>query len=271
MINSSAPPQIEPFFFGSVGRRLYGAYHLPAEPARDCGLLICNPIGQEYVRSHRACLNLAQRAAQAGFAALRFDYSGAGDSAGDDVEANLDVWKDDIRCAMDELCDRSGVGAVCLAGLRFGASLAAAVASERRDVAGLVLWDPVVDGAAYLEQVTVQHQETIWRFLDQPKQQARAPRPRELLGFPIGDRLYDEIAAVDLLAARRPYTGATLIVESHTGEAAERLRDHLQGLGARVRHQHVPSFTIWAEDVDKGLVPGPVIQGIIAWLDEVQP
>lgn len=271
MTTSATLNQAEPFFFGAAGRRLYGSYHIPAEPARDCGVLVCYPMGQEYVRAHRACLNLAQRAAQAGFPSMRFDYSGTGDSAGDDASADLDLWKADIHAAIDELCDRAGVSAVALAGLRFGAPLAAAVAAKRQDVVGLALWDPVVNGAAYLDEVAFQHQETLWRFFDRPKDQAPAARPTELLGFPIGERLYEGVAAVDLLALKQRPADDILIVESHTGAPAEQLRDHLQQIAPRVRYQHVPGFKIWIEDVDKGLVPSAVLQTIIAWLDEVHP
>jgi hypothetical protein len=29
----------------------------------------------------------------------------------------------------------------------------------------------------------------------------------------------------------------------------------------------VPTFTVWVEDVDKGLVPQPILEAIVAWLE----
>jgi hypothetical protein len=38
-----------------------------------------------------------------------------------------------------------------------------------------------------------------------------------------------------------------------------------------VSHETIPSFTVWVEDVDKGLVPQQIIEAIIAWLEKVVP
>ena len=60
----------------------------------------------------------------------------------------------DTRAAIDELKRQvPGLDRVTLVGLRFGATLAAAAAAGRDDVERLVLWDPVVDGADYMQSV----------------------------------------------------------------------------------------------------------------------
>ena len=62
---------------------LFGVYHPPTSPTpRDAALLVCPPIAHEHTRAHRAIQILCDSAARAGFSALRFDYSGVGDSAG---------------------------------------------------------------------------------------------------------------------------------------------------------------------------------------------
>lgn len=259
---------IDPFFIGPPSRQLFACYHTPAEPARDCGVVICHPMGQEYIRSHRGCLRLAEQLAQAGFPSLRFDYSGTGDSAGDADDVDLDQWQADIRTAIGELRERSGVGTFCLIGLRLGASLAAMVATDQHDVTSLVLWDPVVNGGSYIEQTAAEHQAAIWRFFAQPKEGAVGSRPTELLGFPISPRMLDQISAIDLLQTRRRPARSVLIAESHTGEPAQLLRDHLQSLAADVDYQHIPCFRIWTETVDKGLVPSQVIAAIVDKLSE---
>ncbi|MDZ4717603.1 MAG: alpha/beta hydrolase [Roseiflexaceae bacterium] len=272
MSSAPAAEMIEPFFMGSADHQIFACYHMPAEPARDCGVVICYPAWQEYIRSHRACLQLAQRLARAGFPVLRADYLGTGDSAGDSAAVTLDDWRANLRAAISELRDRSGVGSICLVGLRLGASLAAEIAASSREITSLVLWDPAVNGKQYLEETAIEHQEAIMRFLARPKdalKHATEQRPSELLGFAIGAQMFDQIMAINMLAARRSPAADILVVESHTDEPAKELTNVLLGYGARARHQHVECFKLWTESVDKGLVPLPVLNAIVDWLSEV--
>lgn len=262
---------IEPCFFGPVGHRLFGCYHEPpAWPAREQGVVICYPFGQEYLRSHRACQHLATAIARAGCPCLRFDYYGTGDSAGDADALDLSQWRTDLALAVQELRARSGVETVLLAGLRLGASLALTAAPQLEGLAGLVLWEPVVRGAAYLDELATQHDQVILRFFSRPQDYQPSPRPTELLGFPISAALRHELETLDLLRLPPPATRPVLLIESHNDPAQLELAAHLQHR-ARLTHSHVPSFTVWTDDVDKGLVPTQVIAAIVAWLTKVLP
>ena len=78
-----------------------GIYTLFSEPQghslADYAVLMCYPLGQEYVRSHRALRTLSAHLAQKGVPSLRFDYRGTGDASGHLFE--LDAAMDDIRVA----------------------------------------------------------------------------------------------------------------------------------------------------------------------------
>ncbi len=266
-ILAAAP--IEPCYFGPRSRRLYGCYHEPSTwPARDAGVVVCYPVGQEYIRSHRACLHLATAVARSGFPALRFDYYGTGDSAGDPDEVDFERWMGDLELAVEELRARSGVERVILAGLRLGGSLALLAARRIDGLAGLVLWEPVVRGTDYLAEVAQWHHEAILRFAVPPRDHQPGPRPTELLGFPIGEPLYAALEALDLLEVRPPRGRPLLLVESHGAADQLALAERLQPQ-TRFTHAHVPSFRTWTEDVDKGLVPSQVLAAIVAWLEEV--
>ena len=107
-------------YFGAPGRPLFGFYHPPADGEwRGVGVVLCRPIGTDYTRSDRALRNLAERLAQAGFACLRFDLYGIGDSGGDETEPGLvREWLEDIGHAIDELRACSGAARISLVGLR---------------------------------------------------------------------------------------------------------------------------------------------------------
>ena len=82
----------EPLFFGPEARPLFGWLHRAPAPSR-LGLVICPPFGYEAICTHRVLRHFAEAAAAAGVPALRFDYDGAGDSAGDDRDpVRLSAW-----------------------------------------------------------------------------------------------------------------------------------------------------------------------------------
>src|SRR5215469_6794225 len=149
----------EAVYFGAGGRPLFGFYHPPAEgPWRGVGVVLCPPIGTDRTRSDRAYRHLAERLAGAGFACLRFDLFGTGDSGGDESEPGLlHGWVEDVGQAIRELRARSGAETISLVGLRLGATVAMLHAAESGPVDSLVLWSPYVCGAGFLSEVTKLH------------------------------------------------------------------------------------------------------------------
>jgi pimeloyl-ACP methyl ester carboxylesterase len=265
---------IEPFFFGAHNRQLYGCYHEPPTwPARDAGVLLCYPHAHEMIRAHRAFHRLAEQLAHAGFPTLRFDSYGTGDSGGNSADVTIEGWMSDMQMAADALRERSGVGHVVLTGMRLGATVALRAAPTLPDVAGLVLWEPLCSGANYLEELRILHEAAINRFFVLPRDYAATPRPTELLGFAMPERLRTEIEAIDLLLEPPLRSLPLLVIESQGAPEMAALVAHL-GAGvssAQVTHQVIPSFTVWVEDVDKGLVPQPLIEAITQWLEVTFP
>lgn len=261
-----------PGYFGPPERRLFGCHH-PAQGAdvHDLVVVLCYPLSQEYTYSHRAYVNLANRLAQAGLNTGRFDYYGTGDSAGDEDDQILADWLGDISATIVEARRVTRCRHVALVGLRFGAALAALAAATRGDVAALVLWDPVVDGQDYLEQLRVRHQEALWTlFFDRPAVEPLDERPSELLGFRINPRLYDEISALNLTEMKTKPARSALLVDSRGDPRVAQLAEHYEQLRVDVSLQHVSEFSIWAEDPDKGLVPTRALQTIVTWLSELK-
>ena len=204
---------MNPQFFGAVGSSdgnpLYGVYHGPHRTsdsdARSARLgrsaravVLCPPIGQEYIRTHWAWKLLAKQLARGGAHVLRFDWSGHGNSSGDIVEQDsLQRWTDDIGRAVEFVREKSNAANVMLVGLRFGATLSALAASERDDIHSLVAWEPVVSGADYLQSLGAMHARMVDLWVARMKTRDDAER-KELLGFEFARSLLDEIEQTKL-------------------------------------------------------------------------
>jgi pimeloyl-ACP methyl ester carboxylesterase/O-antigen/teichoic acid export membrane protein len=120
------------------------------------GLLISPPIGSEARVARRTFRTLATTLAAEGFAVLRFDHFGTGDSGGSlENEDFLTIWTDQIAEGVDFL--RSlGCPVVSAVGMRFGATILGAAASRNPlDLESMVLWDPCVSGRVYLRERAV--------------------------------------------------------------------------------------------------------------------
>jgi pimeloyl-ACP methyl ester carboxylesterase len=201
-MNPMGPPRGEPYYFGPSDG-LFGVYHQPAGPVRRTGaVVLCYPSGHEYQRVHRAFRNLAVALSRSGFPVLRFDYFGTGDSAGGERDATLTRWVGDVGSAVDEVTRRSGARKVSLVGLRLGATLAALQSAHRSDLDVLVLWEPVLRGAAYLQQL--RQLERAW--LSDPSRTAsrrNGDEVRPLIGT-ITREMETEIASIDLTTGPLP-------------------------------------------------------------------
>lgn len=263
---------IEPFYFGTTQKPLFGCYHAPqSRSARDCSVVLCYPMGQEYIRSHRAYRQLAVRLTNVGFPVLRFDFYGCGDSAGNCEQGQVGQWLTDISTAIDEIRGRCRLGKVCLVGLRLGAALSMMVGAKRGDIEGLVLWDPVVSGSAYIEELTTLHREMQRLSYGKSERCIKGEKHTEILGFPLMDSLLTDLEKIDLLAIRQKPANNMLIIDCNEGASEGQLGEHLKRIGAHLEYQHLPSPKIWVQDPYKALVPAQILHSVASWICEVLP
>src|SRR5467141_5093978 len=141
----------EAFFFGPGNQRIFANYHPAAGGGGVVVTVICPPLFSDYMRTQLALRELAMALAERGQHVLRLDYRGTGDSFGELGEVTVSDWVEDIALAVREGREISGSSAVRLLGVRAGALLACAAARALSDVQRLVLWDPIADGAGYLQ------------------------------------------------------------------------------------------------------------------------
>jgi exosortase A-associated hydrolase 1 len=141
--------------FKSGENRLVGIAAIP-DVATDVGILILVGGPQYRVGSHRQFTLLARSLADAGWASLRFDYAGMGDSEGGGQEFNQ--TREDISAAIDALFETvPGISRVVLWGLCDAASSALIFAHSDARVTGMILLNPWVHKGEYSLDVKMAH------------------------------------------------------------------------------------------------------------------
>lgn len=188
-----------PFYFDN--QRLYGTYYPPKWQVSGVkqSLLICGPISYEYQCTHRILNLLAEKLAKSGVAVLRFDYWGTGDSLGEDFQADLSIWKENIIKAHEELRQRSGIDKPAVLGVRLGANLAYSL-KDSLPASQWLLWQPVSHGRRHVSLLHKMHMSLLkdaGRFKQVKKWQAN-PKGKEYLGFVYNDMLIDQFNHLQL-------------------------------------------------------------------------
>ena len=259
-----------PFFFGDSSKQLYGVYHPPASQTyRDEAILICYPIGEEYIRTHRVLTQLTGRLTGLGFHVLRFDYYGSGNSAGSTGDGDVTQWVQDIKTALTELKDMSAVSRLSVIGIRFGAALAALASSETR-INKLVLWDPVTDGKAYVQgmkkmqqALLEQHRHRINRSTEQMPHS-----PNEYFGIVFPDPVLQSRSGLDLKNSQILANKISLTVsEEKPGYTS--LLETMQKNNLPVEYNYIQNEDVWdnIESLKLALISPALLQSIATFLD----
>ncbi|WP_426101856.1 hydrolase 2, exosortase A system-associated [Massilia sp. TSP1-1-2] len=227
-------------------------YHAPQGACRG-GLVYIHPFAEEMNKSRRMAALQARALAALGYGVLQIDLHGCGDSGGEFADARWERWQDDVAAASAWLRERLQMP-VGLWGLRLGALLALDCA-RTQPVAQLVLWQPVLQGAAFMTQFL--RLRVAGAMLDGASEGTAELRARllageafEVAGYVLAPELVKAIDALDVIrflpscpvnwieivaAAERPITPAALRV------AAEWTR-----LGAAPALHKVAATSFWS-------------------------
>lgn len=237
---------------------MFAWWHRPAERLFTHGILICPPIGHEQVHTHRALRHLAESLAASGFAVLRLDYHGTGDSDGGDRDPQrCATWQTNIHDATAWMREQGGCSSVSLIGLRFGATLAALHAAAHA-VDNLILWSPVVSGRRYVRELKALSQTA--RVTANTGNDAV-----EAVGFVFTEETIESLSQIDLLKQQLRCHKA-LIVHSHLGSKDSPLFNHLESLGNSVEQQWLPGYEEMMAEPHLTEVPREAIASITQWL-----
>lgn len=188
--------------FGPDQRKVLGILQQPpsGQEVRS-SFLLARPIGMAATRSASMYRVLSDRLCRQGAAVLRFDYHGTGDSPGEEVAQSVEGWTRDVQEAHTALTETAACADVDWFGMGLGANLMAMAALRvPRPPRRLVLWEPVEDGAQYLENCLNAHRQELamqlarpWPRLVAEGMAVEPTLPGSVLGFDMGPQLHNDL------------------------------------------------------------------------------
>ena len=255
---------MEPLYFGEKSE-LFGIYHsaIPAEE-KNCGIVMCYPFGQEYIRCHRAYLKLANELSDKGFHTLRFDYYGTGDSLGNSSETGMERCYNDAINAINELKEGCKLDKIIVLGVRLGGIIAIKLS---RFIDGLILWSPVLDGKTYTNSIKKIHKDWFGgSFAKQKKQYGEF----ESMGFSFSKSLSEEINSIELNNLKIPENMPVLLIDESKNTQVQKFRRKYEQKGDLEFTESI-NKEFWMKqksEAEKSMVPFQEINIISEWLNK---
>jgi pimeloyl-ACP methyl ester carboxylesterase len=227
----------EPFVIETGSEWIYGVAYLPTRRAaahRSCILL--NPLDNEANNAARFYVRMARLLASHQMPTLRFDYRGTGNSSCCFSEVSLETLLDDIDRIREFAARAYGITPTCLAGARFGATLALVYAARCRKTDDLILWDPILDmrrefKTSFINKTLLNHK--MMRDRDEDYSISRRLAEDgvvELSSAQFSHRFYDQLASfsLPLAADLQISSGLILLLDASLTAHASQAADDLQ-------------------------------------------
>jgi pimeloyl-ACP methyl ester carboxylesterase len=269
-----AAAQERPIWLTPADEPVFGFVHAPeAARRRRTAVVLCPPFGWEEMCSHRARRTWAQELAGAGFATLRLDLPGAGESAGGPQDPDrLAAWRAAVGGAAVWLRRALGADRVAAIGLGLGGMVAVAAASAGAAVDDLILWGVPARGRTMLRELRAYAGIVAARYPDE----GPSPLPEgalEVTGFLMSAQTAAEVEQLDLTKVRLPDPDRrrALLIERDALGVDRRLREHLERSGVQVSVLEATDYSLLMAHPQEGRAPRATISASIKWLEQDAP
>ena len=247
-------------WFGDPESPNLGFLHLPDDGKVIGAVVLCPPLGYDQVLGYRALRFVAQELAARGIAALRFDYVGEGDAAGESGSKDApERWMTSIARAAAYLRE-SGATDVALLGMGAGALLANQAVGTV-DASALALWDPELSGKRFLRRQRSLYDLTVGAHGDKD--------PHALLSLTLHPDAAAWLSAREITAATLPVGIDSLVVGRRAHDENPATVKLLSNLPARVEYRSVTGQEELLEAASAlAVLPEETIAGIADWFVE---
>lgn len=253
-----------PISFGPPDAWCFGWYHAAHTAhasSRDMGIVLCRPVGFEAHCTYETYTQLAEQLAQAGFAVIRFDYHGCGDSCGHDTDPDrVSAWVNSTLLAIQEVKRLGGVPQVALFGMRLGATLAAAAASQVGGVDSLVMWAPCVTGRAFARELRASSASPSGTV------DSAAPADIQALGYTYTAQTLQDLHTLDCQRLAAPPARRVMIVGRDDLPIEGPLPTVYKAMGLDTTYTVLPGYAGLMVEPHDGVVPTATLGLITDWL-----
>lgn len=237
----------------SRGKQMAGVLHLPRGRGREPSVLMLHGFTGNKSETHRLFVHTARRLAQEGFAVLRFDFLGSGDSEGLFEEMTIRGEVEDALNALTYFRGQSRVdpNRIAMLGFSLGGCVTALCQPRAGAVKTLVLWAPVSNPLRWMPP------------------QGVPEKPVNLGGFRVGTNFYRELPEIKPLEAIRAYKGSVLVLHGANDVAVRpeegRAYESACGNAQRFEFRLIPDadHTFTQPEWEQSL-----IEQTVAWLKE---
>ncbi len=182
---------------------LSAVLHIP-NGEKSHGVILCHGFMGNKIGQHRLFVKTARSLADKGFAVLRFDYSGCGDSTCDHADLSLHNQIMETKDAISFMHNHPSVikENLTVLGLSMGACVASLTAARDNRVNRLILWAPVARPFKDLLGIIgyVQMNKTI------------KSGSSDFNGFELGQEFFESLRTTNPLEEIKNYQGDCLII-----------------------------------------------------------
>lgn len=186
--------------------QIRGVLHMPdnLSAEKHSVIVICHGFISSKVGQHRLFVKAARTFCQAGFAFLRFDYSGCGESSGEHKNITFANQLKETVAVLDFLGTYPVIDsdAVILLGHSFGGGIASTVAVSDKRISRLILWSTVANPLADI--LGIVGKELYQQSLD--------GQPVHYQGFELGRQFFLSLLQIAPLETIKDFGGDVLLV-----------------------------------------------------------
>ncbi|HEX3617932.1 MAG TPA: alpha/beta fold hydrolase [Solirubrobacteraceae bacterium] len=258
---------------------VFAVAHLPAAAvARNTGVVMCPSFGWDDLCTHRTKRTWADELSAAGYATLRFDIPGTGDSGGTARDPDrLTAWIAAVAAAANWLRAEAGCGRVIGFGIGFGGMLAWAAASEGAAIDDLMLWATPVGGRRLVRELRAGAMLSIDMAIDPDAEESLVRAGARELGADLLDEAgqvtsretLDALSKLDLTARplSDPSSRRVLLFKRTGNEADTAVESFFAESGVDVTRSDGDGYTQLMQYVQQSQLPANAIADSIQWLN----
>lgn len=252
----------EPLYFPCDDETIFAWLHTAnvRRSSNAFGIVLCPPIGSEYMRSYRTVRHIADALAKKGHTVLRIDYQGTGNSSGHETDANrVSMWCSSIKSALDLLKTDFQCQHLGLVGMRVGANLAAIVSCEY-PIDSLTMWAPIKKVNQYAREM---------QALSLVGREDHPPTPKsngdlEVAGYLLQKQVVEDLIQHDLKTATLQCKHL-LLVERDDLPANDKLHKQFESQGITVTSFVGEGYQSMMDEPHHCAVPLTAIQHLSDW------